>query len=87
MLCCAMLCYTILYCTILYYAILYYTILYYAILYYTILYYTILYYTTAVFCMCETWCHTLRKERVTRVLRKIFGPKRDDAQRGLEELT
>ena len=27
---------------------------------------------------CETWLLTLRKERRLRVLRKIFGPKRDE---------
>jgi hypothetical protein len=27
---------------------------------------------------CETWSLTLRKERRLRVLRRIFGPKRDE---------
>jgi len=26
---------------------------------------------------CETWLHTLREERSLRVLRRIFGPKRE----------
>jgi len=41
---------------------------------------------------CETWSLTLREEcrlRVfeNRVLRRIFGPKRDDVNRGVEETT
>jgi hypothetical protein len=27
---------------------------------------------------CETWSLTLREERRLRVLRKVFGPKRDE---------
>jgi len=27
---------------------------------------------------CETWSVTLREERRLRVLRRIFGPKRDE---------
>ena len=32
----------------------------------------------AVLCGCETWSLTLREERSLRVLRRIFGPKRDE---------
>jgi hypothetical protein len=28
---------------------------------------------------CETWSLTLREEQSLRVLRRIFGPKRDEA--------
>jgi hypothetical protein len=31
-------------------------------------------------CGCETWSLTLRERRRLRVLRKIFGPKRDDVK-------
>jgi hypothetical protein len=31
-----------------------------------------------VFYGCETWSLTLRKERRLRVLRRMFGPKRDE---------
>jgi len=31
-----------------------------------------------VFYGCETWSLTLREKRRLRVLRRIFGPKRDD---------
>ena len=39
---------------------------------------------------CETWSLTLREERrlgdfENRVLRRIFGPKRDDSNRDVEE--
>jgi hypothetical protein len=41
---------------------------------------------------CESWSHTLREEcrlRVFeyRVLRRIFGPKRDEVSRGVEKTT
>jgi len=29
-------------------------------------------------CGCETWSLTLREERSLRVLRRIFGPKKDE---------
>jgi len=40
---------------------------------------------------CETWSLTLREERKLRVsenivLRRIFGPRRDDVNRGMEEI-
>ena len=43
-----------------------------------------------VLCGCETWSLTLRKERKlgvfeNKVLRRIFGPRRDDSNRGVEE--
>ena len=41
---------------------------------------------------CETWSLTLREERrlrvfENRVLRRIFGPKRDEGNRGMEKTT
>ena len=41
----------------------------------------------AVLCGCETWSLTFRDERMlrvfeNRVLRRIFGPKRDEVTRG-----
>jgi len=41
---------------------------------------------------CETWWLTLWEERrlwmfETRVLRRIFGPKRDEVNRGVEKTT
>jgi hypothetical protein len=41
---------------------------------------------------CETWSLTLREERRLRVfenmvLRRIFGPKRDEITRGVEKIT
>ena len=44
-----------------------------------------------VLCGCETWLLTLREERgmrlsVTRVLRRIFGPKRGEVT-GVEKIT
>jgi hypothetical protein len=41
---------------------------------------------------CETWSLTLREERrlgvlENRVLRRIFGPKRDEVTRGMEKTT
>jgi len=41
---------------------------------------------------CETWSLTLREKRRLRVfensvLRRIFGPKRDEVTRGMEETT
>ena len=41
---------------------------------------------------CETWSLTLRNERKLRVfenmvLRRIFGPRRDDVTGGMEEIT
>jgi len=41
---------------------------------------------------CETWSLTLREERrlrlyENRVLRRIFGPKRDEETRGVEKTT
>ena len=33
---------------------------------------------------CETWSFTLREERRLRVLRRIFGPKREE---GVEKTT
>jgi hypothetical protein len=43
-----------------------------------------------VLCGCETWSLTLREERwlgdfENRVLRRIFGPRRDGSNKGLEE--
>ena len=40
---------------------------------------------------CETWSLTLREERKLRVfenmvLRRIFGPKRDEVTGGIEEI-
>ena len=40
---------------------------------------------------CETWSLTLREERKLRVfenmvLRRIFGPRRDDVTGGMEEI-
>ena len=40
---------------------------------------------------CETWSLTLREERKlrafeNRVLRKIFGPRRDEVTRGMEKI-
>ena len=45
-----------------------------------------------VFYGCETWSLTLREERrlrvfENRVLRGIFGPKRDKVHRGMEKTT
>jgi hypothetical protein len=45
-----------------------------------------------VLCGCETWSLTLRKEQRLRVfengvLRRIFGPKRDDVTGGVEKTT
>ena len=34
---------------------------------------------------CETWSLTLRDERRLRVLRRIFGPKRDELTRELRQ--
>ena len=39
---------------------------------------------------CETWSLTLKEERrlkvsENRVLRKVFGPKRDEVTKGLEK--
>jgi len=41
---------------------------------------------------CETWSLTFREERRlkvsdNRVLRRIFGPKRDEVRRGVEKTT
>ena len=41
---------------------------------------------------CETWSLTLKEERWLRVfenkvLRRIFGPKRDEVNRGVEKTT
>ena len=41
---------------------------------------------------CETWSKTLRDERrlrvfENRVLRRVFGPKRDEVTRGMEKIT
>ena len=41
---------------------------------------------------CETWSLTLREERrlrvfENRVLRRVFGPKRDEVTRGMERTT
>ena len=41
---------------------------------------------------CKTWSLTLREERrlrvfENRVLRRIFGPKRDEVNRGVEKIT
>ena len=41
---------------------------------------------------CETWSFTLREEGrlkvlEIRVLRRIFGPKRDEVKRGVEKTT
>jgi hypothetical protein len=41
---------------------------------------------------CETWSLTLREERrlrvfENRVLRRIFGPKRDEVRGGVEKTT
>jgi len=41
---------------------------------------------------CETWSFTLREERrlrvfENRVLRRIFGPKRDEVTGGVEKTT
>jgi len=41
---------------------------------------------------CETWLLTLREERrlrvfENRVLRRVFGPKRDEVNRGMEKIT
>ena len=46
----------------------------------------------AVLCGCETWSLTFRDERMlrvfeNRVLRRIFGPKRDEVIRGVEKTT
>jgi hypothetical protein len=30
--------------------------------------------------LCETWSLTLREEHILRVLRRIFGPKRDEVK-------
>jgi hypothetical protein len=35
---------------------------------------------------CETWSLTLREEHRLRVLRRIFGPKRDEVTRGWRKL-
>jgi hypothetical protein len=35
---------------------------------------------------CETWSLTLREERRLRVLRRIFGPKRDEEIGGWRKL-
>jgi hypothetical protein len=35
---------------------------------------------------CETWSLTLREEHRLRVLRKIFGPKRDEVTGGWRKL-
>ena len=40
--------------------------------------------------VCETWSLTLREERrlmlfENRVLRRVFGPKRDEVARGMEK--
>jgi len=45
-----------------------------------------------VLCGCETWSHKVREERrlsvyETRVLRRIFGPKRDKVTMRLEKTT
>jgi hypothetical protein len=37
-----------------------------------------------VFCGCGTWSLTLREECRLRVLRKVFGPKRDEVM-GMEK--
>ena len=47
---------------------------------------------SVVLCGCETWSLTLREERrlrvfENRVLRRIFGPKRDEVTRGMEKIT
>ena len=44
-----------------------------------------------VLCECETWSLTLREERKPRVfenmvLRRIFGPRRDEVTGGMEEM-
>jgi len=41
---------------------------------------------------CENWSLTLREERrlrvfENRVLRRVFGPKRDEVNRGMEKIT
>jgi hypothetical protein len=36
---------------------------------------------------CETWSLTLREERILRVLRRMFGPKRNEIKRGVDETT
>jgi len=41
---------------------------------------------------CETWSLTLREERrlrvfENRVLRRVFGAKRDEVTRGVEKIT
>ena len=41
---------------------------------------------------CETWSLILREERMlrvfeNRVLRRVFGPKRDEVTWGMEEIT
>ena len=35
---------------------------------------------------CETWSLTLREERRLRVLRRVFGPKRDEVTGELRKL-
>ena len=36
---------------------------------------------------CGTWSLTLREERRLRVLRRMFGPKRDEVKSGVEKTT
>jgi hypothetical protein len=40
----------------------------------------------SVVCGCETWSLTMREERRLRVLRRIFGPKRDEVTGVLNKL-
>jgi hypothetical protein len=35
---------------------------------------------------CETWSLTLREEHENRVLKRIFGPKRDEATGGWRKM-
>ena len=47
---------------------------------------------TVVLCGCETWSLTLREERrlrvfENRVLRRVYGPKRDEVTGGMEKIT
>jgi hypothetical protein len=39
-----------------------------------------------VVCGCETWSPTVREEHKLRVLRRIFGPKRDGMMEGWKKL-
>jgi hypothetical protein len=40
--------------------------------------YFVLILSVDLYCGCETWSLILREERKLRVLRRIFGPKRDE---------